>query len=877
MVYFNNDNLPAGEIPEEFGTLVDLQSLSLLYNNLSGSIPANSFQTLRKLQHLSLAKNKLSGVIPHSLGNLTSLTYLLLNNNSLTGTIPPSLSELFSLTKLGLAGNNLTGVIPPSLGNLSNLLWLDIGYNYLTGTIPMSLGNLYSLTLLELSETQLMGPIPPQLGGLSNLTYLGLEFNNLTGQIPDSLFNLSSIQLLSLQSNNLQGSLPGDMGNKFPQLEYLYLGVNEFHGFIPSSLCNSTNLRDLVLEYNQFSGPIPPYLGQLDGLFRLELGVNQLEARDPTDWNFLTSLTNCSILSHLGLSANNLGGMLPSSITNLSTTLQILYIDYNAIEGDIPEALGNLTILTQLRLAENQLTGNIPSSLANCPLNWLDLQGNMLTGPVPKEILQMPSLSVFLDMQNNMLSGPLPAEVGSLINLQQLDISNNRISGEIPKSLGECLLLGYLNLRNLTGIISLNLSFNDFYGVVPKQGIFQNSSAFSITGNSRLCGGIPELRLPSCPSKVYQKHHSQKMKLIIAPIAAILGCIILVPLLVVRFSRCRSLRNSQTSETLMNERPRVTYGDLARATEGFSSTNLIGNGSFGSVYKGFTNYDGKATSVAIKVFNLQQHGASQSFLAECQALRYVRHRNLVKILTVCSGFDSAGNDFKALVYEFIPNGNLDEWLHNPSRRDGLANSLLDINQRISIAIDVASALDYLHNHKPTSIVHCDLKPSNILLDHDLVAYVADFGLATFLYEDANQSTSIRALKGTIGYIAPEYGIGNEVSTYGDIFSYGILLLELFTEKRPTDSTSEEGFSLHQYVEMALPQKITEVIDQNLFLGEHSEAYKPDKSDMEIDIVCITSVLTVGIQCSKEEPAERMQITDALRELHRIREKLNGTL
>lgn len=209
----------------------------------------------------------------------------------------------------------------------------------------------------------------------------------------------------------------------------------------------------------------------------------------------------------------------------------------------------------------------------------------------------------------------------------------------------------------------------------------------------------------------------------------------------------------------MNERPRVTYGDLARATEGFSSTNLIGDGSFGSVYKGFINYDGKATSVAIKVINLQQHGASQSFLAECQALRYVRHRNLVKILTVCSGFDSAGNDFKALVYEFIPNGNLDEWLHNPSRRDSLADSLLDINQRISIAIDVASALDYLHNHKPTSIVHCDLKPSNILLDHDLVAYVADFGLATFLYEDANPSTSIRALKGTIGYIAPGMSMG----------------------------------------------------------------------------------------------------------------------
>lgn len=825
---------------------MDLQSLSLLYNNLTGSIPADSFQNLQKLEYLSLARNKLSGVIPDSLGNLSSLNYLLLNNNSFTGTIPPSLSALSSLTKLGLMGNHLTGTIPPSLGNLSNLLWLDIGYNYLTGTIPISLGNLYSLTLLEISETQLTGHIPSQLGNLQNLTYLALEFNNLTGYIPDSLFNITLLQDLSLQSNNLQGSLPEDIGNRFPQLEYLYLGANEFHGSIPSSLCNSTNLRDLVLEFNQLSRMIPPCLGQLDGLFRLELGVNQLEASGPTDWNFLTALANCSILSHLGLSANNLGGILPGKIANLSTTLRILYIDYNIIEGTIPEgignlvgltqiamggnllhgkvpnslgrlnmlqdieleqnklqgvipsSLGNLTLLTQLRLADNQLTGNIPLSLASCPLNWLDLQGNKLAGPVPKEILQIPTLSVFLDLQHNMLSGTLPSEVGSLVNLQQLDMSNNRISGQIPESLGECLVLVYLNLsmnlfegsiphslsnlrglqmidlsyNNLSGHIPeflgnlsgsgvyLNLSFNDLEGTVPKQGIFQNISAFSITGNSRLCGGIPELRLPPCPNRVSQKHHSQKLKFIIAPIGAILCCIIFLSLLALWFSRSRSLWKSQAPSqvplALMDEYPRVSYGELARGTEGFSQTNLIGVGSFGSVYKGFIHYNGEATSVAIKVINLQQHGASQSFVAECQALGHVRHRNLVKILTVCSSLDLTGNDFKALIYEFIPNGNLDEWLHNPSRRDG-EESTLYISKRLGIAIDVASALDYLHNHKQTSIVHCDLKPSNVLLDYDLVAHVADFGLAKFLSDDASSSqnsTSMGVLKGTIGYIAP---------------------------------------------------------------------------------------------------------------------------
>ncbi|WVZ77340.1 LOW QUALITY PROTEIN: hypothetical protein U9M48_025219 [Paspalum notatum var. saurae] len=943
-----------GGIPEELGILVDLKSLSLLYNNLIGNVPADSFQNLQKLEYLSLARNKLSGVIPDSLGNLSSLTYLVLNNNSFTGTIPPSLSALTSLTKLGLEGNNLVGSIPPLLGNLSNLLWLDIGYNYLTGTIPISLGNLYSLTLLEIGDNNLTGSIPPQLGNLRFLTYLSFEFNNLTGNIPDSLFNLSSLQLFSLQSNNLQGSLPEEMGNSFPQMEYLHFGTNEFHGSIPSSLCNSTNLRDLLLEYNLLSGTIPPCLGQLYGLFRSQ----PAQARDPTDWNFLNALANRSILSYLGLAANKLGGILPSSIANLSNTLKVLYIDYNTIEGAIPEeignlisltqiamggnlihgtlpislgrlnmlediefeqnklegavppSLGNLTQLYQLRLAENLLTGIIPPSLANCSLNWLDLQGNKLDGPVPIEILQMSTLSVFFGLARQHAVRAVAFRSG-LVNLQQLDLSNNRISGEIPKSLGECLLLAYLNLsvnmfrgsippslsnlrglqmidlsyNNLSGNIPellgnlsgvyLNLSFNNLEGAVPEQGIFQNHSAFSIIGNSRLCGGISELRLPPCPNKVSHKNHSQKLKLIIAPIAAILCCIILFYLLALRFSGCRSLRKSQPSVALMDEQPRVSYSELARGTEGFSHTNLIGVGSFGSVYKGVIKYNGKATSVAIKVINLQQYGASQSFITECQTLRHVRHRNLMKILTICSSLDSAGNDFKALIYEFIPNGNLDEWLHTPSRRNG-KETVLDINRRLDIAIDVASALDYLHNHKPTRIVHCDLKPSNILLDHDLVAHVADFGLAKFLSDDANStqnSTSMEALKGTIGYIAPEYGIGNEVSTQGDIFSYGILLLELFTAKRPTDDAFLEGCSLRQYIEMGLPHKITEIIDQSLFITEQSGAYKSEIINKEdVDVTCIASVLTVGIQCSKEESTERTQINDALRELHMIRDQ-----
>ena len=207
--------------------------------------------------------------------------------------------------------------------------------------------------------------------------------------------------------------------------------------------------------------------------------------------------------------------------------------------------------------------------------------------------------------------------------------------------------------------------------------------------------------------------------------------------------------------------PRLSYGDLSKATDGFSSENLIGAGNFGSVYKGTLSQED--TLVAVKVLNLQVSRALKSFIAECDSLRVIKHRNLVKILTVCSGIDFQGNDFKALVYEFMENGNLEEWLHSSqtrfnTRHEQSQSRSLNLIQRVNIAGDVASALDYLHNHCPESVAHCDIKPSNILLDDDMVAHVGDFGLAkllrsAFSTSSSNQSSSI-GVRGTVGYVAP---------------------------------------------------------------------------------------------------------------------------
>jgi serine/threonine protein kinase len=203
------------------------------------------------------------------------------------------------------------------------------------------------------------------------------------------------------------------------------------------------------------------------------------------------------------------------------------------------------------------------------------------------------------------------------------------------------------------------------------------------------------------------------------------------------------------------QKKNITYKDIEKATDMFSSANLIGSGSFGMVYKGKLKL--QEDQVAIKILNLSTYGAYTSFLAECEALRNVRHRNLVKIITLCSSVDPTGADFKAIVFPYMPNGNLDMWLH-PRVHEHSERKILTFFQRINIALDVACALDYLHNQCMDPLIHCDLKPSNILLDLDMAAYVSDFGLARILYatSDAFQdsSTSLACLKGSIGYIPP---------------------------------------------------------------------------------------------------------------------------
>ncbi|XP_066341988.1 receptor kinase-like protein Xa21 [Miscanthus floridulus] len=314
---------------------------------------------------------------------------------------------------------------------------------------------------------------------------------------------------------------------------------------------------------------------------------------------------------------------------------------------------------------------------------------------------------------------------------------------------------------------------------------------------------------------------------------------------------------------------KVTLSDLTQATRDFSESNLIGGGSYGSVYRG--KLKESKMEVAVKVFDLEMRGAERSFVAECEALRSIQHRNLLPIITACSTVDNIGNDFKALIYELMPNGSLDTWLHH--KGDEEAPKRLSLTQRISIAVNIADALDYLHHDCGRPTVHCDLKPSNILLEDDMNALLGDFGIACFFADP--QSTwagSIRSIgmKGTIGYIPPGSYFGIFLlGTSNHIFLFNLVLLEILIGKRPTDAMFMDRLDIISFVENSFQSQIFDVIDVHLV--EECKNLTQDKNVPEKEInKCLLDLVQVAFSCTRSLPSERSNMKQIASEMHAIK-------
>lgn len=886
-----DSNMLTGEIPAFLGGLSRLSSIHLQRNNFSGLIPP-SLANLSALQQIYFAFNKLEGPIPKGLGRLSGLEFVQLAANQISGTIPTTFFNHSSLTHFSVALNELNGRLPSDLGNhIPNVQYLLLSMNHFTGTLPASLANATKIYALDVYLNNFTGRVPPEIGKLCP-ALLSFDTNQLTATTAQDwkfvtfLTNCTRLRVLKLQDNSLGAMLPISITNLSAQLQKLFVGENEIYGKIPFGISNLAGLTQLQFSNNRFTGVLPDSIGMLNSLQIFDFDGNQLTGLLPSSIGNLTqllhlrtdnnkfegplptSLRNLQELTAATFTNNKFTGPLPIEIFNLSSLSFLLDLSNNYFFGPLPPEVGSLTKLAYLYISGNNFSGWIPDAISNCQsLVDLRLDTNSFNGSIPASISKMKGLMI-LTLFNNTLSGAIPRELGLMDGLEGLYLSHNNLSGHIPES-----------IENMTSLHKLDLSFNHLDGKVPLHGVFSNVTGFLFDGNLGLCGGISELHLPPClpNSMEHSKRELLAIFKVILPIAGVLLCISLVLIFISLKKKQKSQSTTLAEAHLIDDKyPRVSYAELVQGTNGFDTNSLIGRGRYGSVYKCSLHLKNAITTVAVKVFDLQQSGSSNSFISECEALNKIRHRNLISIITCCSSSDFNQNDFKALVFEFMPNGSLHSWLHQDVQASQQRHGLT-LTERLNIAADVADALDYLHNNCEAPIVHCDLKPSNILLNQELIAHVGDFGLARILSNSTSEqlidSKSTMGIRGTIGYVAPEYGDGGQVSKCGDVYSFGIVILELFTGMLPTNDVFRDGLTLQKHAENALPGMLMKIVDPVLLTVE--EAFESNlqgrRNAMEDISMVMLPVTKLALSCCKQAPIERMCIRDVAAEMHRIRD------
>ena len=814
----------SGTIPSGFGSCSLLQTFDVSYNNFSGDLPIDTFLQMGSLRNLNLAFNKFVGNLSDSVSDLTNLESLDLSSNHISGKIPPGICPNPSLKELYLQNNLLTGPIPYTLGNCSELVSLDLSFNYLTGRIPSSLGSLSKLKDLIMWMNLLEGEIPSELMYIQALENLILDYNQLTGTIPSGLRNCANLNWISLSSNKLSGEIPSWIGS-LANLAILKLGNNSFFGQIPAELGDCKSLLWLDLNTNLLNGSIPSTLAKQSGSMAVGLVVGKKYVYLRNEWSKECHGTG-NLLEFAGIREQALDRIPTRHTCNF----------------------------TQIYRGNTQPTFNHNGSMI-----FLDLSYNNLEGSIPKELGTMFYLSI-LNLGHNKLSGPIPQELGGLKNVGVLDLSHNNLSGQIPGS-----------LASLTLLTEIDLSNNQLSGLIPTSGQFETFPAYRFYNNSGLCG----YPLGSCDSNAganasqHQKHRRQASLLGSVAMGLLFSLFCIFGLIIVGIEMKKRRKKQESSlDIYMDgnshsgtahsawrftnnrdalsinlatfEKPlrKLTFADLLEATNGFHDDSLIGKGGFGDVYKAQLK-DGSVVAIK-KLIHISGQG-DREFTAEMETIGKIKHRNLVPLLGYCK----VGEE-RLLVYEYMKYGSLDDVLHNQKK----AGIKLNWAARRKIVIGAARGLAFLHHNCIPHIIHRDMKSSNVLLDENLEARVSDFGMAR-LMSAMDTHLSVSTLAGTPGYVPPEYYQSFRCSTKGDVYSYGVVLLELLTGKQPTDSADFGDNNLVGWVKQHAKLKISDVFDPELL--------KEDPS-LEVELL---QHLHVACACLDDRPWKRPTMIEVM--------------
>nr|KYP39763.1 Receptor-like protein kinase [Cajanus cajan] len=804
----------AGEIPDSLRNLLNLVSFGFMYNMLTGQIPEFLFQ-LQHLEDLLLNQNHLSGPIPMNVGNGTKILSLYLDNNQLSGRIPPSIGNCSNLVQLYLEENQLHGVLPESLTNLKSVVKIGVQNNRLEGTIPLfGSARCKGLYYLDLSFNKFSGVIPSSLGNCSGLTEFYAPNNNLGGRIPSSLGQLSELSVLRLDTNHLSGQIPLELGN-CRSLNVLGLNENELEGEIPSELGKLSKLQDLRLNNNHLRGGIPLSLWKISSLENVNVHYNNLSGELPLELTELKQLKNITLYN------NQFTGVIPQNL-GINTSLVLFDVSYNHFTGTIPPNLCFGQQLDRLLLVSNQFQGGIPIDIGKCTtltsLSYMNISENKISGPIPSSLGKFTNLTD-VDLSNNKFSGHIPSELGSLVILQRLNLSHNKLEGEIPPEIGKLKLLQSLDisLNNLTGkidvledlssLVALNISYNSFYGPLPDRLVnLLNSSPSSFLANPGLCVRCFPLYGLQC-----SKNNTLKPYVKIFP-----------------------KQNSSFLKKVMN------------VTENLNDRHIIGRGAHGVIYK--VEFSSDEVFAIKKVPFADNKGQITSMSREIETAGKIKHRNLLTIKKFW-----LRKDCGLILYKYMENGSLHDVLHEKYPPPSLEWSV-----RYKIAIGIAHGLEYLHHDSDPFIVHRDIKPKNILLDSDMEPHIADFGIATLL-DHSHTSLQSLCVPGTVGYIAPENAYSTVMSRKSDVYSYGVVLLELISRKMVLDDPSfMEETDLVGWVKSMWEntRSINGIVDSSL-----AEEFLASEVRKQVE-----QVLLVALRCIEKHPSERPTMREVVKDL-----------
>ncbi|PHU22764.1 Leucine-rich repeat receptor-like protein kinase TDR [Capsicum chinense] len=834
-----------GPLPEEVVQLPNLEYLNFGGSYFIGEIP-KSYGSLTKLKFLHLSGNCLTGPVLAELGFLKQLEHMEIGYQNFTGFVPDEFSFLSNLNYLDISQASLSGNLPVGLGNLTKLETLLLFKNHLFGPIPLSFAKLTSLKSLDLSDNNLSGTIPEGISGLKELTLLHLMNNKLTGEIPQGIGELPNLELLSLWNNSLTGILPQKLGSN-AKLQQLDVSSNNLSGPIPPNLCLSENLVKLIIFSNQFIGELPSSLANCTALVRCRIQNNRLNGSIPLGFGFLPNL------SYLDLSKNNFSGPIPSDFGN-SVKVDYLNISENSFNSELPDNIWSSLTLQIFSASYSGLVGNIPNFKGCRAFYTIELEGNNLTGSIPWDIEHCEKL-VCMNFRRNLLTGIIPWEISAIPSISEVDLSHNFLTGTIPS-----------HFANSSTLESFNVSYNQLTGPVPSSGsIFSSLHSSNFIGNEGLCGTVLQKPCRTDGLEAGAMEVKPQPKKTAGAIVWIMAAAFGIGLFVlIAGSRCfqanYSRRFSADREVgpwklTAFQRLNFTAHDVLECLT--MTDKILGMGSTGTVYK--AEMPGGETIAVKKLWGKHKEAIRQrrGVLAEVDVLGNVRHRNIVRLLGCCNN-----NECTMLLYEYMPNGSLDDLLHGKNKD---ANLVADWLTRYKIALGVAHGICYLHHDCDPVIVHRDLKPSNILLDGELEARVADFGVAKLIQCDESMSV----IAGSYGYIAPEYAYTLQVDEKSDIYSYGVVLMEILSGKRSVEPEFGDGNSIVDWVKSKIKIKngINDVLDKSA--GASCISVKEE----------MMLLLRVALLCTSRNPADRPSMRDVISMLQEAKpkRKLPGTV